>query len=257
MNLRIRMIVSIVLVGLISLASASVYSCGGVGGRDESAGSPALLERTVVIGASASSGAGIPMTNLAQVIGEEVATPRGPIASYADSMMWVSPRKAANKMVAEALENKPTLVIASDFLFWYVYGNYKDDATRLLSLSEGLGMLEKFNCQVVVGTIPNMLAAAGGILPKAAVPSEVFLAHANEHIRKWAQEHRAIVVPLAEIVAAWHAGKPFRIGAAERDTAGLLQKDNLHPNEKGLRMLARLIIQTLIDSKKLPAACLR
>jgi hypothetical protein len=172
-------------------------------------------------------------------------------------MMWVSPRKAADKMVSKALEDKPTLLIAPDFLFWYVYGNYKDDATRLLSLSEGLGMLEKFDCQVVVGTIPNMLAAAGGILPKAAVPSEEFLAHANEHVHKWAHEHRAVVVPVAEAVAAWHAHKPFQVGRIKCDTTGLLQKDNLHPNEKGLHMLARLVIQTLIDSKKLPAACLR
>jgi hypothetical protein len=213
--------------------------------------------RTAVIGASASSGAGVPTKNLAQAISEELAIPRGPIASFADSLMWVSPRRAAEKMVADALEKKPTLLIAADFLFWYVYGDYKDDATRLLSLSEGLGMLERFDCQVVVGTIPNMLAAAGGILPKAAVPSEAFLAHANEHIREWAQKHRAIVVPVAEIVAAWHAGKSFRIGVTECDTVGLLQKDNLHPNEKGLRMLARLVIQTLIDSKKLPAVCLR
>ncbi len=257
MKTRNRWIALLALVGLISWASSNVYSCAGVGQRNESAGAPALLERTVVIGASASSGAGLPMTNLAQVIGEELATPRGPLASHANSAMWTSPRKLGAKMVAEALENKPTLLIAPDFLFWYVYGDYKDDATRLLSLSEGLGMLEKFDCQVVVGTIPNMLAAAGGILPKAAVPSEAFLVHANEHVHKWAQEHRAVVVPVAEAVAAWHTRTPLVIGNVKYETAGLLQKDNLHPNEKGLRILARLIIYELVSAQKLPANCLK
>lgn len=204
-----------------------------------------VFTRIVFVGASASSGTGTD-TTLADEFERTLRSAHGPIANFASGKMFLDARTQGKKQVEDALACNPTLAVAADYLFWFVYGPHAPEM-RLTRLHEGLGRLQHFTCPVVVGTIPDMRPAAGGVLPTFFVPSTEELTHYNTVVREWARERQNVVLlPVAALVQAQLEGRAYQIDGVGYATEGRLQKDKLHPNVAGLRLLTLLLRHHLV-----------
>lgn len=219
-------------------------------------------QQVVVLGASASAGFGTNLelgeqVSLAAVIEPMLALPHQPVQSFASEYFFLNPGLHGANQVQDALEASPTLVVALDYLFWFVYGFFPDEEHRLANLDQGLKLLESFDCPVLISLIPDMSAAIGTMLAEGQVPAPVTFGKANDRIRAWAGKHGKVrVVPVNELVEQVHAGKPVTVGASswkENVEARLIQADHLHPTLEGLAALAALSLQALAQSD--PAAC--
>ncbi|TAH34461.1 MAG: hypothetical protein EYC70_16095 [Planctomycetota bacterium] len=215
---------------------------------------PAPWQRVVVIGASASAGFGTGMelgedVPLAALLEPMLRLEHEPARSYASAMFFLDPTLYGGNQVADALEAEPTLVLALDFLFWYVYGLKPDEATRLRDLEQGLALLDEFSCPVLVSLIPDMSPAVGKMLLEGQVPKAETFPKVNQRIREWAAQRRnAVLVPMNELVDEVRSGRPVRVGASQwpQDaSARMIQADDLHPTVEGLAALAATALQTL------------
>lgn len=215
------------------------------------------LQRVVVLGASASDGFGLAV-DLAAAFSATLRAPHEELLDLADGMFFTRPRRTAVQQVERALEHGPSLVLGVDFLFWMAYG-HMPEAARPELLEEGLGLLARFECPVVVATLPDMSAAIGGMLSAGQVPSSETLARLNARIRAWAGEREAVVVDLATLVARLEQGRPFDVAGTtwppSRDVA-LLLPDRLHPSGAGLAALTTIVAQGLVEREVVPAAAL-
>lgn len=208
---------------------------------------PALWERVVVIGASASAGFGTHLElrepiSLAAVLEPLLAQPHQPVQGFASEYFFLNPTRHGANQVQDALEAEPTLVLGLDFLFWYLYGFHPDEEARLASLEHGLGLLESFDCPVLIALIPDMSAAIGTMLAEAQVPEPETFTRANERIRAFVAERQHLLfVPVNELVAEARSGEPVTVGAStwpENAAARLIQADHLHPTLEGMAALA-------------------
>ena len=203
---------------------------------------PELFERVAILGASASAGfnlqleTGVP-TRMADFLAEALLVEHTLVADGASELLFFNPERLGGEAVEGVLATDPTLVLAVDFPFWFLYGNGRTTADRLERLEGGLAMLDRFDCPIVVGTIPFMEAAAGGMIPHSSMPDADAYPLANARIAEWvaADERRALVH-----VDAFHetltSGADFTVAGqlwvqSEHDT--LLQLDHLHPSMVG------------------------
>ena len=220
----------------------------------------ALWSRVHVIGASASAGFGVrpplPRTNPERLrplgLAEVAAAARigdGRVSGDATSMFFGNPVAVGRAQVAEtmAMEPPPTIVLASDFLFWFTYGARgasgqpsRDEAQRLELLDAGLDALNPIveaGIPLVVGDLPDMSEAVGRMLARAQMPAPSTLDVANERIRAWASRHpRVAVMALSRLVANLRDGRPFEAGRriwSEASDGALIQGDRLHPTLSG------------------------
>ena len=217
---------------------------------------PETAERVAVIGASASDGFGAyywrlddgtrvrDRVDLAELVrsasGESLV-----VADLATAQFFANPAGIGTQIVDRAIRSDPDVVIAIDFLFWFGYGTVgidarriRTDEDRLAMLEFGLDLLDRIDVPIVVGDIPDMSAASGGVLMPSAVPSEEMRTRINRRIRDWAAERdRVVVFPLSDLHGRLGRGETIRIGdqllpAVERDR--MLQRDRLHPTLGGL-----------------------
>lgn len=217
---------------------------------------PETAERVAVIGASASDGFGAYYWRLedgARVrdrvdLAELVRSASGEslvVADLATAQFFANPAGIGTQIVDRAIRSDPDVVIAIDFLFWFSYGTVgidarriRTDEDRLAMLEFGLDLLDRIDVPIVVGDIPDMSAASGGVLMPSAVPSEEMRNRINRRIREWAAERdRVVVFPLSDLHGRLGRGEAIRIGdqllpAVERDR--MLQRDRLHPTLGGL-----------------------
>jgi len=229
-----------------------------------------ILDRIAVIGASASDGFG-----LQAVVGEGLAARRVRVgladvirATLADagqqqhvmraptSLFFGAPDVHGARVVREATEHAPTLVIAIDYLFWYGYGDLHlkagemDIAPRLALLEKGLDRLDSLKGVLVVGDFPDVSAAVGGMLYAAQMPSSAALKALNERLSTWAKERdRVILFPLAELTCRLNDDQPLMIGDEtwEGEAKGaLLGADHLHPTIPGLIAIAHEVVHQII-----------
>lgn len=219
---------------------------------------PAVWERVVVIGASASAGFGTAAelgsdVPLAAALEPMLRLSHAPVQDRANSLFFLDPAGHGANQVADALAQEPTLVVALDFLFWFGYG-VKDDDERREDLDHGLRLLERFSCPVLVGLIPDMRPAVGEMLVAEQVPPPEALARLNARIAEWASGRaNAVLVPVPGLVDAARSGGPVRAGLSEwpRDGARILiQPDRLHPTVEGLAALAALALEQLARARR-------
>jgi hypothetical protein len=187
----------------------------------------------VCIGASASAGMRSKL-NLARAMEEEI----GASHVYYDHtrrFMVLNPSGSGRNMVDQAKAKKATLVVALDFLFWFVYGGKKE--TREAFFQRGLALLRQLDCPCLVGTLPYVDNGLGVLV--SHYPSFAEVARFNAKIRTLANESegRIKVIPLAQIYEA-HARKRTFGGI---DLVPLMNEDGLHPNTAGTLFLARVI----------------
>ena len=210
-----------------------------------------IFERVAAIGARLTAGVRTP-ASFARVFEATLADPRRVAFERADVAFFGAPRRNGQRLVEQALESKPTLVLAVDFLFWFGYGDVSGDgralrgeADRLALLEEGLGLLGAFACPVVVSDFPDMSISVGAELRAEQMPRAETLARLNTRLRAWAAEREnVIVLPLAKLVDDMRRLRPFQIGERRWEPgsgARLLQNDLLHPNLEGLAAMAQLV----------------
>jgi hypothetical protein len=247
--------------------SLSVACAAGEEGAAAANARPAL-EHVAFVGASLTGGFGVALraetdqgSIQARIDPARVLRVAGGIDAkqtsvHHDPMFFDHPTESGPRLLAQALEREPSLIVGLDFLFWYGYGTKNRDGRpiaseeeRLILLGEGLALLEQVACPLVLGDFPDMAAAAGGMLPRTALPRPETLAALNDALRAWATGRaNVIVLPLAELAAQRRADQGFAIGAWKwpAGCAGeLVQKDQLHPSLDGLIVLAQLVIDRL------------
>ncbi len=247
--MKIRSLILLFLLGFLAVVLAE--SVSGCSGPASQARAPTLYDRVVFIGASASSGTGLgPGVSLAGEFENSLAVHYDAVSDHSKSEFFRKTTRERKEIVDEALTRDPTLVVAVDFLFWFANGMPATEAVRLSAVDEGLRLLDRFGCPVVVGTIPDVRHAATQTpFLKLIVPDEQTLRRANEELVRWATARpHVVLMPLAEAVRCQARGDSLVIAGVSYPTKDTLQKDMLHPNQEGLRLLNRLLVQSLIES---------
>lgn len=207
-----------------------------------------LLERVAVIGASLSEGYGSKTTWQA-TFEASLTRPMTCVLNKATALTFMSPSRFAVPQAQKALEAKPTLLLAVDYLFWFGYGTQdlddqplSSEEARLALLEKGLALLEGFDCPVVLGDFPDMSDAVGVMLMPAQMPAPETLKKLNERLAAWAKtKPNVVVISVSTWVGDLKAAKPIKIGAQTypvEQTARWLSDDNLHATGEGLAALA-------------------
>ena len=222
----------------------------GLPAQDQSAAAPVVA----VLGASVSDGYIDRLTgdreasneSLALRIALEAVYQGAAVRGYASQLMFTDAVQLGSFQVGRALRAEPVAVFAVDFLFWYGYGSVatgEDEAqARRAQLQLGLAQLERFDCPVVVGDLPDMREADARILSPSQVPSVEVLAALNDDVRAWARARDDVAyLPLAQWLDRLLAGEETaevggEVIAFEPDL--LLQSDRLHATRLGVVLLA-------------------
>ncbi len=231
-----------------------------------------VWQRVVVIGASASGGfvlsepfGGTNTTKckLNYYLDAAISAPHAKPKNLATALLFLSPEAIATQEVEGATNLQPTLVIGVDFLFWFCYGDGRTDAERAHRFEDGLKLLERIPCPLVVGDIPDASSATNsGIISPAQVPSESARRAANARLKQWAKSHPQVTVaPLAEFMRAVKANAAIKLHnetLPAGKTRALLQADGLHPNPRGAAVLTLGILDALVKAQpKFPAKEIR
>ena len=248
------MLRSLALFGLCALVLGASRPTSPVRTDDEPAApapapssAPSPLSRVAVVGASASHGymigmetGGVPL-DLAQALDLLIEVEHEEPFLAASSYLFSDPVRLGEAFVSAAHERRPTLVVAVDFLFWFVYSARQGEA-RMALLERGLSQLERFDCPLLISEVPDMSEAAGLMIPHAVMPPAKERNAANARIRAWAAEReRAHLVPLEGFLEDLREGEEIELRGqtlAEGEGEGLLQWDRLHPTLEGLAWLA-------------------
>lgn len=220
-----------------------------------------ILDHVVVVGASVSAGFGLDReigtrTSLADIIEQSIVAGHHPVQNRSGEMFFMSPEASGKRFAEGAAEDKATLLVAIDFLFWFGYGIVSDEAKRLDRLEKGLALLDKFECPIVVGDFPNMtqaLEAPVKMLTKNQVPAPETIEKLNVRVRAWAAGKKNVVlVPLADLCAKMQKGEAMAIRDtkyAEGDLKNLLQNDGLHTNLEGTCAVWLLALDCIAKAK--------
>ena len=216
--------------------------------------------RIVIIGASASAGfvltepfGGTNTTNckLRFYLDAAIAAPHPPLRDFSTALMFLNPDGVSQQQMDAVAATKPTLVIAVDFLFWHCYGDGLTDAGRLRRFNDGLKLLEKIPCPLVVGDIPDVSSATNtGIISADQVADAAVRAAANTRLKAWAASRPQVaIVPLAKFMRDVSGNKTVTIHGLvfpAGKTRAFMQDDQLHPTPRGAALLALGILDALV-----------
>lgn len=222
---------------------------------------PALFDRVAVLGASVTDGFLLAnetnaMITFADVIRAGTTVPMNAPLRRSSSLFFREPRTFGTAYVDAARAAKPTLVIGVDFLFWFGYGAVLPESARLELLEDGLRLLEKFECPVIVGDFPDMHPAlkgkgviGGPMIFPFQVPNLETLDRLNARLRDWAKGRKNVtIVPLAQFLERLRANEAFDVRGAKYESGAihkLLDDDLLHTKFDGTIALG-LIVQDAI-----------
>lgn len=234
--------------------------------------SESVWSRVVVIGASASAGfvltepfggTNTACCKLHHYLDAAIVPPHAQVKNVATALFFLSPDALAAQETEAATNSHPTLVVATDFLFWFCYGQGDTDAERAEHFEAGLQALEKIRCPLLVGDIPDASSATNtGIISAEQVPSETARLAANARLKSWAAKHSQVtIVPLAEFMLATKANAAIKIreiSLPAGKTRALLQADGLHPNARGAAVLSLGVLDAFVKAHaKIPAKDIR
>ena len=229
---------------------------------DPTSGPRSPCDRIVLIGASVTHGftASEPFGgtetaryDLSRYLDAALQFPHGPISNFGNSLFFMQVDSLAEQQIQMALDAKPTLVVGIDFLFWFCYGKGFDEPARLRHLDQGLELLDAIRCPLIIGDIPDVSAAANGILSIDEIPTSETLAAANRRLKAWAAKHPAVVVvPLAKFIKTAMADQTLAVHSfilPAGKTRALIQGDKLHPTARGCAVLALAILDSFQASQ--------
>jgi hypothetical protein len=218
--------------------------------------------RIVMIGASASAGFnesepfGGPTTSrlrLNRYLDAALVASHEPVRNLASAMFFMQPEQQGQSQSERALQSNPSLVVALDFLFWYCYGDGATDKERLARFDQGLKLLERFRCPLIVGDLPDASAAVERMLTADEIPSPAALTAANRRLKEWAAARKqTVVLPLSAFMRNAMSNKSVTVHGhtlAEGKTRVLLQDDKLHPSAAGCAVLALAIFDSFLSNQ--------
>lgn len=228
---------------------------------------PTPVERIATIGASATAGFGAyfwrieddrPVrdgTSLAKFL-RTASDDTVVVTDLGTGQFFMNPGGIGRMQVDRAIRSKVDLVIGIDFLFWFCYGTVGPDARRMRDADDRMAMLEhgleilddvvEAGIPLLVGDIPDMSAARGGILAPSAVPEIQTQLRANERIREWAASHREVeIFSLQRLQILLASDDPIEVDGRTldpRERTLLLQSDRLHPTLGGLAVIVDAVV---------------
>ncbi|MFT5289620.1 MAG: hypothetical protein ACI8PQ_001315 [Planctomycetota bacterium] len=218
-----------------------------------------LLARPVLLGASMSSGYGIPAVEPFAAILSETLKLETPMPSIADMLFFTMPMEMGSEHSDFAIDADATVVFAIDFLFWFGYGVRNVDSVEITSEDErlelleiGLEHLDQLDCLLVVGDFPNMTKSLGKMLGEKEMPEPETLVRLNARVKEWAAEREnTLIIPLDHLVQSLNSEEAidlgrFAIGAEAK--SGLIQEDELHPTRTGICLMAHMVALALMDA---------
>jgi hypothetical protein len=233
------------------------------------------LERIAVIGASMSAGFRIdgnpdmfakPTIDLAKIVEASLTVKHEPVVDGANGAFFADSNSAGEKAMKALAAAKPTLVVALDYLFWFGYGEKKEEQ-RMPELEAALAGLAKFECPILIGDLPDMTIASTTpdpilgqpMLTKAMLPKADTLKKLNEKIAEFAKAHaNVVIVPLADLTAKLQADGEITIRANKYPKGSidkLMQGDRLHTTLEGTCAVWVVALDTwLSKAKDVPAA---
>ena len=225
------------------------------------------ISRIAIIGASASAGYGVYFTrkdepgsspsgmSLAKLLriasGDEVV-----VIDLGTAAFFSNPTGIGTRLVNRAIQSKPDLTLAIDYLFWFTFGSVGVDSTRIRTVEDrlallevGLAQLDRIKGPILVGDIPDMSSAVGRMLRQSQIPTPEGQNLANQRIRAWvAARPNARFFPLRELIERLRKGEAFEIAGqtwTAKDAATLILSDRLHPSLDGLIALVAAIDEIL------------
>lgn len=226
-----------------------------------------LWSKLVVIGASVSDGydgseviGGVKSEKLSleNFLEKYITAPHGEIINLGNKFFFMNAKGVSKKQVENALKLKPSVVLAPDFLFWLVYGNFSDEEARLVSLDRGLKLLEQFDSPIVTGNIPDASKAIYKMLSPSQIPKLETIAAANKQIDQWVGKRKNVIIMDNEnFMKRSHANEEIKLKnltVKKGDTISLLQADLLHPTTKGAGAITLAILELLQQHSKFPEA---
>ncbi len=231
----------------------------------EATSAPALFERVAVIGASVSGGYGLAAQVEAEVdVGMILecalrAKPESCLVA-ARQYFFMDPREHGRQLLDLALESRPTLVVALDYLFWFPFGPEPSEAARLAELETGLKLLGELECPLVVGDFPDVSQALQGegpfggplVTPDLLASGET-IEELNARLRAWAKERgNVVVVPMSEFLSRLRREEPVALRSTQwpaGSMATIMQKDLLHPTLEGSIALTLLALDALVATR--------
>lgn len=218
------------------------------------------LDRIVVIGASVSrgftesepfGGEKSMKLSLDRYLDTALTASHGKIINDANLLFFMSAEKQARTQLERLARREPTLVVAVDFLFWFLYGQPSRTGDRLEAFDRGLELLSGIDVPLVVGDIPDASAAVGHMLSSSMVPDRRTRQEANRRLAAWAAGRpRVSIVPLSKFVESSESDSALRAGPLVLEpgsTRLLLQPDRLHPSPDGCAALALAVMESLLD----------
>ena len=236
-----------------------------------------LLGNVVFVGASATDGWNVQVrakdeeisvtrpVKLHDVFAASMKAHTTQVSSFSDFTFYTRPTVIGPRQIDKAIAQEPTLLVGVDYLFWFSYGNVgpdgkrlRQEADRLELLELGLAQLDRLECPIIVGDIPDMSAAVGLMLGASQMPDLEILKQLNERVRAWAKTKSNVTLyPLARLVKSMAQREAFSIGPHmwSAEMAGeTIQVDQLHPTVMGLVALNQQVIQTLGSIHGIPMA---
>lgn len=165
--------------------------------------------------------------------------------------MFTAPRKLGEEQIQSAKKQKPDVLLAIDFAFWFAYGHVGADEQKARTelLAEGLGLLAGIDTPILLGDLPDMRGAAARMLSPRQIPKPELLAKLNEQLAAWAKEHANVrIVPLAAAVRTMKETGvvlPLASGPLQTPPGALLQEDRLHATRLGMAYLGHVLQEPL------------
>jgi hypothetical protein len=207
---------------------------------------PDPLSRIGIIGASVSAGFGT-QSNLGEFMDAAVKTPHK-IINAGDPLFFMGPVPRGKAAVARMKKEGATVVFGLDFMFWFSYG-FLDFKGRQALLEKGCAYVAQLKCPVFLGDLPDMSAAAGGMLAAAQIPKPEEIKALNRQLRAWGAKHPNVhIVPLSKWVNELKAEKPITINGKARTfkKTELIQADHLHATMKGTALLTLMCLERMV-----------
>lgn len=231
---------------------------------------PELFQRIVCVGASASGGYGLrdelnARVKIGSLLDPMIVGTHEPILDLGSAYLFQAPTKFATEQIDKAVEHEPSLVVGVDFLFWFTYTpRYTRERVRdprLDRLEQALAMLDRLECPLLIGDIPDMRSAKDGqgpfggpLLHESMIPTAEELQQINARIEAWARERGdTTIVPMAEFMRRAAAGEALSLRGNEweaGDHSNLFQRDKLHPTVEGTYGLLLVALDRLEASRK-------
>ncbi len=176
--------------------------------------------------------------------------------NYGDGATFIDPLGALREQAVAAAKDRPTVVIAVDWLFWPVHQSIpmdvpaaERDAQRLDTVDAALAELDRLQCPIVIGDVPEMKQAQGGLLKESNEPGEAVRAEVNRRLEKWAAEKpNRLILSISALADAVSSGAALEVAGFSYqagDSARLLQRDGLHATPEGLVVLMAAAVDRL------------